>query len=180
MFCKFCGNQIDEDSKFCDLCGQKIINPTENNLNIHSTKKLKVNDNSSRKRKYSLIGETVGLLSSLVLCVICIMFSTTANYHSASNSWMHFDIGFTYLCFRSVRHLIAIVSIMLCIIFNIVVLVKPKIISFFSSCIYMLFMAGFFSYLIYNSLGAFFLFIPLFCLMLFSLIFMFVSSTNKN
>ena len=30
MFCKFCGNSIDDDSIFCSLCGRKIKDTTGN------------------------------------------------------------------------------------------------------------------------------------------------------
>lgn len=32
-YCSNCGNKLAEDAKFCDKCGAKIKNKTENKLN---------------------------------------------------------------------------------------------------------------------------------------------------
>ena len=37
MYCKNCGSQIDDDSKFCDKCGQTISKNEENNSNVEQS-----------------------------------------------------------------------------------------------------------------------------------------------
>ena len=43
MYCKNCGSQIDDDSKFCDKCGQTISKNEEKNINVEQNVENKLN-----------------------------------------------------------------------------------------------------------------------------------------
>lgn len=72
MYCKNCGSQIDDDSKFCDKCGQTISKNEENNSNVEQSsneKKDNVNNDDNnieyteaQMRKKSFLSATLGLL----------------------------------------------------------------------------------------------------------------------
>lgn len=179
MYCKYCGKQIDDDSKFCNLCGKSLLEHVENNSVIpQETKNIEC---SAKKKKFSFIGAITGLLSSLILFVVLAVFSNTTDYIDAFKEWLYFDIGFTYLCVESVSHLITFISIILCSIFNVIVLINSKLLNIATSCIYMVLIATF-AVCIFDFSNACFLIpsFPLIGVLIFSLVFMFISSTNKN
>ena len=41
MFCKYCGKQIDDDSKFCKECGKNLVDHTANNNYSFSISNIK-------------------------------------------------------------------------------------------------------------------------------------------
>ena len=41
MFCKNCGNKLEEDSKFCNKCGVEIYLENSNSINIRTNKENK-------------------------------------------------------------------------------------------------------------------------------------------
>ena len=174
MYCKYCGNQIDDNSKFCNSCGKLLVEQVENGS-------VKSNKCSAKKKKFSFIGTIAGLLSSLILFVVLTVFSTTTDHNYAFKEWLYFDIGFTYLCVESISHLITFISIILCAIFNIIVLINSKLLNIATTCIYMFSIATF-AVCIFDFSNACFLIpsFPLIGVLIFSLVFMFISSTNKN
>lgn len=64
MYCKNCGSQIDDDSKFCDKCGQTISKKEENNINEKSVKNSVNNVTNNQNSK--------GTISSIIILIILI------------------------------------------------------------------------------------------------------------
>ena len=54
MFCSKCGNSLPEGAKFCNECGEKII---ENRKNIEDNKSAKDKDTDSKTHPKKLIND---------------------------------------------------------------------------------------------------------------------------
>lgn len=177
MYCKHCGKQIDDNSKFCNLCGKSLVEQIEDSVTTAKNN----SEISAKKKKFGFIGAMAGLLSSIILFIVLVVFSTTTDYAYAVTEWLHFDIGFTYLCVESVTHLITFVSIILCVALNTVILVKPKLLNAVTSGIYATLIVTF-TVCVFDFSNACFLIpsFPLIGVMIFSLILMFIFSANKK
>ena len=72
MFCKHCGKQIADDSKFCQYCGKKNDNslPTSQGVSIEDANELKttnVNQSSNKWLKWGIIYAIYVVLNILLL-----------------------------------------------------------------------------------------------------------------
>ena len=177
MYCKHCGKEIDDNSKFCNLCGKSLVDQVEAQVAVPTAN----NVTSSPKKKLGFIGAMAGLLSSIILFIVLAVFSTTTDYSYAVIEWIYIDIGFTYLCVESVAHLITFVSIFLCAILNVVILAKPEMLNVITSSIYTV-LITIFTVCIFDFSNACFLIpsFPLIGVMIFSVILMFIHSINKK
>lgn len=101
MYCKYCGQEIDEDSTFCKYCGKRIekLNNTEKNIKITSTEPATSNAETSsatkndapinitnkRQNNSSIIAnEIVANLKmiGLVICVLGIYYLGFSIFHN--------------------------------------------------------------------------------------------------
>lgn len=72
MFCKNCGNQIDEGSKFCDKCGQSVESPN----NIYNSPPTK----NKQKKKLS-----IPMIILIIIIILGILGAISSN-HTPTNS----------------------------------------------------------------------------------------------
>ena len=63
MYCKYCGTQIDKDSKFCTNCG-KQTNEINNNININN------NQNSMQKKDSNGTASIILGIISIFICAL--------------------------------------------------------------------------------------------------------------
>lgn len=77
MYCKNCGNEIKEDSKFCPKCGEKIN--SDSYKNVMST----VNKRNVKKSIILLIG----IVTVFVLAVIWIISSRKTDLERMVGTW---------------------------------------------------------------------------------------------
>lgn len=177
MYCKYCGKEIDDNSKFCNLCGKSLVDQVEASVTVPTAN----NETSSPKKKFAFIGAMAGLISSIVLFIVLAVFSTRPDYDLAATKWIYINIGFTYLCVESVTHLITFVSIILCVVLNAVILAKPKLLNIITSSIYAVLITTFTVCVFDFSMACFLIpSFPLIGVMIFSVILMFIYSINKK
>lgn len=84
MFCKRCGNQLSDDSKFCKICGASV-----NNSNVQST-----NNNYTRYDETIALNEENSIL--LVLAVINTLVMTLFFFVLGFRNGMYFIISFAF------------------------------------------------------------------------------------
>ncbi len=60
MFCRYCGNEIEDDSVFCTKCGKKLVDEMSENIQEN---KVKLDD---KKRIF------IGVI--ITICIIIISF----------------------------------------------------------------------------------------------------------
>lgn len=66
MYCEKCGSQIDDDSVFCQKCGEKQINSDEKNNNIPVAKKSRPN---KKIRNFAICFVPVLVILSILLII---------------------------------------------------------------------------------------------------------------
>lgn len=179
MFCKYCGVQVDDSSKFCPSCG-KQLNETINETGDIQTNTVEV----KKKKRLKFIAALGGLFSSVILFLILFVFSTTTDLYSAIESGDIFYVNvfdFTYLCVESIDHLVAFVSIIVFIAMSILSLAKPQWFNILVSCSYALCGIVFlFSLFNFTNFCFFIPALPVIGIMFCSAILMIISSVGKK
>lgn len=66
MFCKKCGNQCEENAKFCNQCGQSLESPITAKVPAQEVITIPVELETSQKATWSMI---IGLLSLICCCL---------------------------------------------------------------------------------------------------------------
>ena len=64
MYCKKCGNELDEDAKFCPECGAK---KEENDVEIEE----KQENSNNKKSKKTLMVTIIAIIIILLIAIIC-------------------------------------------------------------------------------------------------------------
>ena len=179
MFCKFCGVQVGDSSKFCPSCGKQLDDT------INETVVIQENAIESKKKKrLKFIAAMGGLFSSVILFLILFVFSTTTDLYSAIEGGDIFYVNvfdFTYLCVESVDHLVAFIAIIIFIALSILSLAKPRWFNILMSCGYALCGIVFlFSLFNFTNFCFFIPALPVIGIMLCSAILMIISSVGKK
>lgn len=68
MFCKNCGNKVDDNGKFCNVCGESLVDDVKvvNNVNSQNEPAKKITpDDYFESKKIEVTGEGIILSSSL-------------------------------------------------------------------------------------------------------------------
>lgn len=100
MYCKHCGAQIDDNSKFCSSCGQSLGEttqtaptnniPNEEDIKIQEEKKLEAIKNKKKKTKKIVkitsisLGAVLAVVLVLVLAVVPFISYCNGNYYFIS------------------------------------------------------------------------------------------------
>lgn len=75
MYCKHCGKEIADDSKFCKYCGNKLDEPSESEQVVKSVEAPSIDENKpvSPTNTPPQKGNRLGLifLWSILICAIC-------------------------------------------------------------------------------------------------------------
>lgn len=78
MYCKKCGNKIDDESRYCDVCGVKVENPN-NKFNFVDGNELDslVNtdvgrDNLTNKKLVVILCGLLAVLLTLVIAIVVV------------------------------------------------------------------------------------------------------------
>ena len=74
MYCKNCGSQIDDDSKFCDKCGQTISKNEENNSNVEQNVENKLNVEEYNNNNNVTNNSSTKVLIIYIIIVIIFIF----------------------------------------------------------------------------------------------------------
>ena len=91
MFCKYCGNEIADNSKFCPKCGNEI-HPIRKMSNDHDVQQQKVVDNNEKKIEDVVIVNTRHksvakvVLPVILVIIICGVFIATKVISTKNNN----------------------------------------------------------------------------------------------
>ena len=67
MFCKYCGNEVAENTKFCTKCGKPIVNEAvQNKVHTLEANEIIRSKNKKSKKTYVIIGALVIIVCLLV------------------------------------------------------------------------------------------------------------------
>lgn len=67
MFCKYCGNEVAENTRFCTKCGKPIVNEAvQNKVHTLETNEIIRPRNKKSKKTYVIIGALVIIVCLLV------------------------------------------------------------------------------------------------------------------
>lgn len=69
MYCKNCGNKLEEGSKFCSNCGYSVEVDNNNNMNLKENI-MDINEKKLKLEKFILI---FLFILSTILFIICVM-----------------------------------------------------------------------------------------------------------
>ena len=83
MFCKYCGNEVAENTKFCTKCGKPIVNEAVQNK-VHT---LEPNEiiRPKNKKPYVIIG--------VLVIIVCLLVGGVFGYSKIS--FQDIDRGYT-------------------------------------------------------------------------------------
>ena len=101
MYCKHCGNQVENDSKFCSFCGGLIdqvgqmSHSTEQNPNLQTSEDVNIGNNSLFRKK--LIKNDIGTLIAFGLIVGLQLFWYINNFLNQTNNTVNIDAFIFYI-----------------------------------------------------------------------------------
>lgn len=117
MFCKKCGNQIQQGSRFCMNCGNAVENQestADNNVPFASVSESnavpsslptqsgnvsKTNNKLSNKAKYGIVAGVIALIALCVLVVTVIIPSVSKSDPDIIGKWYRDGYHDEYICF---------------------------------------------------------------------------------
>lgn len=86
MFCKYCGNEVAENTKFCTKCGKSIVNEAvQNKVHTLETNEIIRPRNKKSKKTYVIIGALV--------IIVCLLVGGVFGYSKISSQDV--DRGYT-------------------------------------------------------------------------------------
>ena len=86
MFCKYCGNEVAENTKFCTKCGKPIVNEAvQNKVHTLETNEIIRPRNKKSKKTYVIIGALV--------IIVCLLVGGVFGYSKISSQDV--DRGYT-------------------------------------------------------------------------------------
>lgn len=83
MFCKYCGNEVAENTKFCTKCGKPIVNEAVQNK-VHTLEIIR-SKNKKSKKPYVIIG--------VLVIIVCLLVGGVFGYSKISSQDV--DRGYT-------------------------------------------------------------------------------------
>lgn len=83
MFCKYCGNEVAENTKFCTKCGKPIVNEAVQNK-VHTLEIIR-SKNKKSKKPYVIIG--------VLVIIVCLLVGGGFGYSKISSQDV--DRGYT-------------------------------------------------------------------------------------
>ena len=85
MFCKYCGNEVAENTKFCTKCGKPIVNEAlQNKVHTLETNEIIRPKNKKSKKPYVIIGALV--------IIVCLLVGGVFGYSKISSQDVDRDI----------------------------------------------------------------------------------------